>query len=161
MNEADLLLVIGASFSNHTSITPKKTIIQIDFDPHALSKFHPVAVPMFGEISRTVLLINKQSDLFVENKENQKKEIENRWRIWQEEKKKRLLEDHGKGISSVAVFDALTRLAPENAVMCVDVGNNAYLFGRYFEPKKQSFLMSGYLVSIGFALPAAMGAGRR
>ena len=33
MNEADLLLVIGASFSNHTGISPKKKIIQIDFDP--------------------------------------------------------------------------------------------------------------------------------
>ncbi|MGB5497606.1 MAG: thiamine pyrophosphate-dependent enzyme, partial [Maribacter sp.] len=43
-------------------------------------------------------------------------------------------------------------------VMCVDVGNNAYSFGRYFEPQEQDFLMSGYLGSIGFALPAAMGA---
>ena len=42
--------------------------------------------------------------------------------------------------------------------MCVDVGNNAYSFGRYFEPTNQTFLMSGYLGSIGFAFPAAMGA---
>ena len=42
--------------------------------------------------------------------------------------------------------------------MCVDVGNNAYSFGRYFEPDQQDFLMSGYLGSIGFALPAAIGA---
>ena len=40
----------------------------------------------------------------------------------------------------------------------MDVGNNAYSLGRYFESKHQSFLMSGYLGSIGFALPAAMGA---
>ena len=33
LNEADLVLVIGASFSNHTGITAKKPIIQIDFDP--------------------------------------------------------------------------------------------------------------------------------
>ena len=42
--------------------------------------------------------------------------------------------------------------------MCVDVGNNAYSFGRYFESKQHTFLMSGYLGSIGFAFPAAMGA---
>ena len=42
--------------------------------------------------------------------------------------------------------------------MCVDVGNNAYSFGRYFEVEHQSVLMSGYLGSIGFALPAALGA---
>ncbi|MDT8402292.1 MAG: thiamine pyrophosphate-dependent enzyme, partial [Bacteroidales bacterium] len=47
---------------------------------------------------------------------------------------------------------------PGNAVICVDVGNNAYSLGRYFECQQQSFLMSGYLGSIGFAFPAAMGA---
>ena len=46
----------------------------------------------------------------------------------------------------------------ERPVIAVDVGNNAYSFGRYFECKNQSVLMSGYLGSIGFALPAAMGA---
>ncbi|MFK5856273.1 MAG: thiamine pyrophosphate-binding protein, partial [Bacteroidota bacterium] len=44
MNESDLLIVLGASFSNHTGITPKKPIIQVDFDPMALSKFHKVDV---------------------------------------------------------------------------------------------------------------------
>ncbi len=41
---------------------------------------------------------------------------------------------------------------------CVDVGNNAYSLGRYFESNQHTFLMSGYLGSIGFAFPAAMGA---
>jgi len=40
----------------------------------------------------------------------------------------------------------------------VDVGNNTYSFGRYFECMRQAVLMSGYLGSIGFALPGAMGA---
>ncbi len=64
----------------------------------------------------------------------------------------------GKGLSAVSVFDALTRLAPADAVMCVDVGNNAYSFGRYFEAREHTFLMSGYLGSIGFAMPAVLGA---
>ena len=38
------------------------------------------------------------------------------------------------------------------------MGNNAYSFGRYFECDRQSVLMSGYLGSIGFGFPAAMGA---
>lgn len=157
MNEADLLLVIGASFSNHTGITPKKKLIQIDFDPLALSKFHKIDAAVWGEISVTV-------DMFLErgiqkdNKTNRSAAIVKRWDIWSMEKQKRLQEDRGEGISSIAVFDELTKQAPENAVMCVDVGNNAYSFGRYFEPKQQSFLMSGYLGSIGFAFPAAMGA---
>ena len=41
----------------------------------------------------------------------------------------------------------------------VDVGNNTYSFGRYFETRRgQTVVMSGYLGSIGFGFPAAMGA---
>ena len=44
-------------------------------------------------------------------------------------------------------------------MISVDVGNNAYAFGHYFECKPgQDVLMSGYLGSIGFGFPAAMGA---
>ena len=158
MNEADLLLVIGASFSNHTGITPKKPIIQIDFDPLAIAKFHKIDVAVYGEISRTVGLMHDAGEQLAEHKVDQAPEIAERWKIWRAEKQKRLDEQAGQGLSSIAVFDALTRLAPEDAVMCVDVGNNAYSFGRYFEPQKHRFLMSGYLGSIGFALPAAIGA---
>lgn len=89
---------------------------------------------------------------------DQRQEIAARWSIWREEKARRLSEDRGKGLSASVVFDALTRLAPTDAVIAVDVGNNAYSFGRYFEPCGQSVLLSGYLGSIGFAFPAAMGA---
>ena len=103
-------------------------------------------------------MINNSSENIAANKVNQESEIAERWDIWRNEKLKRLADDRGKGVSSIAVFEALTRLSPDNAVMCVDVGNNAYSFGRYFESKNHSFLMSGYLGSIGFALPASIGA---
>jgi thiamine pyrophosphate-dependent acetolactate synthase large subunit-like protein/nitrite reductase/ring-hydroxylating ferredoxin subunit len=157
MNEADLLLVIGASFSNHTGITPKLPTIQIDFDPLALSKFHSLEAAVWGEISVTVEMLAEQV-AGLEKKIDRRREIAARWAIWRKEKVKRLQEDKGGGVSSIAVFDALAKMAPDNAVMCVDVGNNAYSFGRYFEAKAQTFLMSGYLGSIGFAFPAAMGA---
>ncbi len=157
MNEADLLIVLGASFSNHTGITPKKPIIQVDFDPMVLGKFHAVAAPVWGEIGTTCDLICGQlggKTAAIDHRE----EIRTRWNIWREEKQNRLKDDRGEGISSIAVFDAMNRVTPANAVIAVDVGNNTYSFGRYFECKAQSVLMSGYLGSIGFALPAAMGA---
>lgn len=157
MNEADLLCVFGASFSNHTGITDHKPTIQVDFDPLALSKFHKVDAPVLGEISTTVALFEAalagNTDTI-----DQRKEVAKRWAIWRSEKAKRMIDDHGEGVSSIAIFDELTKQAPEDAVMCVDVGNNAYSFGRYFESKHHTFLMSGYLGSIGFAFPAAMGA---
>ncbi len=157
MNETDLIIVFGASFSNHTGITPKKPTIQVDFDPLALSKFHQIDAAVWGEISRTLEIFSEELQGHT-GFTDQVPEIAERWDIWKEEKKKRLTETSEKGFSSIAVFEAMNQLAPKNAVMCVDVGNNAYSFGRYFEPQEHDFLMSGYLGSIGFALPAAMGA---
>ena len=157
MNEADIILVFGASFSKHTGITPKKKIIQVDFDPLALSKFHKIDVALYGHIKRTLELLDEQL-VDKEKVENSKEEIASRWKLWRAEKAKRLEDDLGNGISSIQLIEAYTRIVEENAVIAVDVGNNTYSFGRYFECKNQSILMSGYLGSIGFALPAAMGA---
>ena len=157
MNEADLLIVFGSSFSNHTGITDHKPTIQIDFDPNSLAKFHAVDLLLWGEIGVTAQRLNKKLGTKL-SAMNQRADIRERWQIWRIEKAKRLLDRSAKGLSSIAVFDTLSRLAPEDAVLCVDVGNNAYSFGRYFESQAQSFLMSGYLGSIGFAFPAALGA---
>ncbi|RMG24021.1 MAG: thiamine pyrophosphate-binding protein [Bacteroidetes bacterium] len=157
MNEADLLCVFGASFSNHTGISSKLPIIQVDFDPLALAKFHPITVPLLGEIGVSVQAMLEQLDTGLQALDHQA-EIAGRWRIWREEKARRLRDNRGQGVSSVAVFEAMNRHTPAHAVIAVDVGNNTYSFGRYFEPSQQSILMSGYLGSIGFGYPAAMGA---
>jgi len=90
---------------------------------------------------------------------DQRDDVAARRAIWAEEKTRRMTDDRGHGVASAALFDALTRHTPEHAVIAVDVGNNTYSFGRYFECKPgQHVLMSGYLGSIGFGFPAAMGA---
>ena len=122
----------------------------------ALSKFHKEDCALWGEISETLALIEAQTNGKTTTI-NQRKEIVHRWSLWKEEKASRL-KDSGNALSSISVFDAMNKIAPANAVIAVDVGNNTYSFGRYFEPKNQAILMSGYLGSIGFALPAAMGA---
>jgi pyruvate oxidase len=48
MSRADLLVVFGASFSNHTGIATDKPIIQVDFDRMALGRFHGVDEPVSG-----------------------------------------------------------------------------------------------------------------
>ena len=157
MNEADCLIVFGASFSDHTGITAKKPTIQVDWDPMLLGKFHAVDVPVWGEIGVTAaLFLEALGD--ASGWEDRQTEIAERWSIWRQEKARREEEEQGKGISSAAVFAALARHVEDDAIVAVDVGNNTYSFGRYFECQRQAVLMSGYLGSIGFALPAAMGA---
>jgi thiamine pyrophosphate-dependent acetolactate synthase large subunit-like protein len=158
MNESDLMLVFGASFSNHTGIAPYKPIVQVDFDPMALGRFHPVTVPVLGHAGVTAALITERIRANPE-RVDQRVDVAERWAIWREEKARRLADDRMMGVGSAAVFDTMTRLVPDGAVITVDVGNHAYSFGRYFESGEgQSVLMSGYLGSIGFGFPAAMGA---
>jgi thiamine pyrophosphate-dependent acetolactate synthase large subunit-like protein/nitrite reductase/ring-hydroxylating ferredoxin subunit len=158
MNESDLLVVFGASFSNHTGIAPYKPIVQVDFDPMALGRFHPVTVPVLGHAGITAALLLQRLRPNAE-RVDQRADIAERWAIWREEKARRLADDRMMGVGSAAVFDTMTRVVPDGAVIAVDVGNHAYSFGRYFESGEgQTVLMSGYLGSIGFGFPAAMGA---
>ncbi len=159
MNEADLLLVLGASFSNHTGIYAGHPIIQVDSDRMQLGKFHQVTVPVWGEIGRTLSLIEPELDAQPPAAVDQRADVAVRREIWSAEKRSRAGDDRGHGVASAAVFEAMSRLVPEDAVIAVDVGNNAYSFGRYFECRgSQRVLMSGYLGSIGFGFPAAIGA---
>jgi thiamine pyrophosphate-dependent acetolactate synthase large subunit-like protein/rubredoxin len=157
MSQSDLLIVTGASFSKHTGIMKDKPTIQIDYDPMTLGKFHNISLPVLGEIDTTINLLTGA----LKNdppKIDQLEKLSELWNKWRQEKKNRENKFQDKGIPSASVFASMTRLVPKNAVISVDVGDNTYSFGRYFECQEQSILMSGYLGSIGFGYPAAIGA---
>ena len=121
-----------------------------------LGRFHPVALPVWGDIEEFCKLVSVKLPKVAAY--GQEAEIAERWRIWRAEKESRVSDDRGEGIAAAAIFAALTRHCPDDAVIAVDVGNNTYSFGRYFETAGQRVLMSGYLGSIGFSFPAAIGA---
>ncbi len=156
MNESDLLLVFGASFSNHTGIEPKKPIVQIDDALDRLGRFHPVEVGVLGDAGLCARALLEQ--LGSHRPPDQAEEIAVRWELWRQEKDRRGAVQGSGGMSSAELFRGLSELVPDDAIIAVDVGNNTYSFGRYFECKRQTVLMSGYLGSIGFGFPAAMGA---
>ncbi len=159
MNESDLLIVVGASFANHTGVAAYKPIVQIDDDPAAIGRFHAVARPVLGDARLTLTEIARLLDLVGDTKAtDQRPDVAARWAIWRAEKARRVADDRGAGVSAAAVFDALSRHLPADAVVTVDVGNHAYSLGRYLESAGQPVLMSGYLGSIGFGYPAALGA---
>lgn len=156
MNEADLLVAVGASFSNHTGIAPYKPIVQIDDRPDAIGRFHPVSVPVLGDASVALAMLDERVPDPVAV--DQRGDVAARWALWRAEKERRTKDDRGRGVSAAAVFAALSEHLPAEAVVTVDVGNHAYSLGRYLESQGQPVLMSGYLGSIGFGYPAAMGA---
>jgi pyruvate oxidase len=156
MNESDLLVVVGASFSNHTGIAPYKPIVQIDDEPSAIGRFDAVTASVLGDAATVMrALLDAVADA---DPEDQRQDVVERWSIWQAEKARRAADDRGRGVSAAAVFAALSDHLPRDAVVAVDVGNHAYSLGRYLESQGQPVLMSGYLGSIGFGYPAAIGA---
>jgi pyruvate oxidase len=155
MNESDLVLAVGLSFSNHTGVADYKPIIQVDDSPQAVGRFHAVTTHVLGDAATTLAMLHDEVSA---GGHRQRDDVAARWVIWREEKARRAREDRGRGVSAAAVFDSLGRYLPEDAVVCVDVGNHAYSLGRYLESAGQPVLMSGYLGSIGFGYPAALGA---
>ena len=160
MNEADALLVLGASFANHTGIYAGHPVIHVDRDPLQLGRTTGVAVPVLGDVGVTAAaLAAALPPAPGEQQADQAADVAARRALWAAEKASRARDDRGSGVASAAVFDSLSRLAPSDAVFAVDVGNHAYSFGRYHESRDgQDVLMSGLLGSIGFAYPAAIGA---
>ncbi|GAA5149678.1 thiamine pyrophosphate-binding protein [Pseudonocardia eucalypti] len=156
MNESDLLIVVGASFANHTGIAPYKPILQIDDEVSAVGRFDAVTAALVGDARLTVsALVEALGEV---KATDQRPDVAARWAIWRAEKHRRTRDDRGRGVPAAAVFDALSRHLPVDAVVTVDVGNHAYSLGRYLESSGQPVLMSGYLGSIGFGYPAALGA---
>lgn len=153
------MLVFGSSFSDHTGINEGEATIQVDNNAMRLAKRHPVTLPLKGDVGVTASMMLEALEASEARQAEMKAEVADRWNIWRREKATRQGKDLGNGIAAAALFEALTRHAPADAILPVDVGNNTYSFGRYFEPTgQQRVLMSGYLGSIGFAFPAAMGA---
>lgn len=156
MNESDLVIAVGASFSNHTGIAPYKPIIQIDDRLSSIGRFHAVAVPVVADAAAGLAALDRAATQA--RPVDQRGDVAARWSLWRAEKERRVADDRGQGVSAAAVFAALSKHLPVDAVVTVDVGNHAYSLGRYLESKGQPVLMSGYLGSIGFGYPAAMGA---
>jgi pyruvate oxidase len=156
MNESDLLVVVGASFSNHTGIASYKEIVQIDDEPSAIGRFHAVAHPVLADTALALAALTEA--VAGAAAVDQRADVAARWELWRAEKRRRVADDRGHGVSAAAVFEALSEALPKDAIVTVDVGNHAYSLGRYLESQGQPVLMSGYLGSIGFGYPAALGA---
>ena len=139
MNEADLLLVLGASFSNHTGIYAGHPIIQVDFDPLQLGKFHAGRpCRCWGDIGVAVERLRARAPGAAATRRPAPRQLAARWAIWRAEKAQpRGRRPRRRASTRAAVFAALERQIPDDAVIAVDVGNHAYSFGRYFECKGQ------------------------
>jgi pyruvate oxidase len=155
VRKADLLIVIGSSFSELTQIPEKKTV-QIDINMKMIAKNYPVEVGLLGN---SAVLIPKLTEK-VKEKQNTAylNEISRLKQEWLEQLR-READSSLKPIRPQYVMKVLNEKIAGDAVISLDVGENCWWFGRNFMMKKtQKMVMSGYLASMGFGLPGAMAA---
>jgi len=150
---SDLLIVIGASFSDMTQI-PEKRTIQIDIDPMIIAKNYSVDIGLWGNCSEIVPALISMT---VERKDPKYLvEIRTLKKQWTD-----LLEKEAdatkKPLRPQYIIKVLNEKMPGDAVISLDVGENGWWFGRNFWMKKtQKMVMSGYLASMGSGLPGAL-----
>jgi pyruvate oxidase len=155
VRKADLLIVIGSSFSELTQIPEKKTV-QIDINMKMIAKSHSVEVGLLGN---SIVLIPK---LTAKMKENQKPEYLNEISQLKEEWISQLQREADSSLKPIRppyIMKVLNEKIADDAVISLDVGENCWWFGRNFQMKKtQKMVMSGYLATMGFGLPGALAA---
>jgi thiamine pyrophosphate-dependent acetolactate synthase large subunit-like protein/nitrite reductase/ring-hydroxylating ferredoxin subunit len=154
---SDLIVVFGGGLAPHTGISDKRTVVRIDTDPLAARRnSHNVAVFALADAGSAARQLSEQCGSV--ERPALRDWLSARWAWWRERKRSRREVDAQGRLTSAAVFYELERSIAPDAIVALDVGNTTYSFGRYFEADGQRVVMSGWLGSIGFALPAAIGA---
>ncbi len=154
VEDSDLVIACGASFSDLTGIPGDKRAVHIDIDPLQLGK-HPFAVAVWGDCTIALPRIREQ----VRPREDPAvgQWLAERRREWSLQLD-READPEAVPIRPPYIMKVLSETLPEDAVISLDVGENQWWFGRNFRMKRQRFAMSGYLGTMGFGLPGAIAA---
>ncbi len=160
MHGSDCVIAVGARFddrvtANVDKFCPAAKIIQIDIDPTSISKNVAVDAPIVGDV-KSVL-----EDLIAAMNTRSIQDIST-W--WSDIKKWRSIDSlaykTSKGvIKPQSVIEALYDVTKGNAIVSTDVGQHQMWAAQYYkfdEPRR--LITSGGLGTMGFGLPAAMGA---
>ena len=165
--ECDLLIAVGARFDDRVTgkldeFATKAKIIHIDIDPTSISKNVKVDVPIVADCKSALAAVNK---LFDDEQNFSLSDEANKHLPWFEtihgwsEKHPLSYCRDGDIIKPQYVVEMLDKLTGGNAIITTEVGQNqmwAAQFYRFNHPRR--FITSGGLGTMGYGLPAAIGA---
>jgi acetolactate synthase I/II/III large subunit len=163
MDEADLIVAVGARFDDRitgklSEFAPRAKFIHIDVDPAEISKNIPAHIPIVGD-ARNVL-----EKLTVEYRatEADRGRLEEWWdriRGWQAKHPLGYADSADSEIKPQYAVQALYEATGGDAIVASDVGQHQMWTAQYFHfDKPRRWINSGGLGTMGFGLPAAMGA---
>ncbi len=163
MDEADLIVAIGARFDDRitgklSEFAPRAKFIHIDIDPAEISKNVPAHIPIVGDAKNILPRLTAE----YRSLEPDPARLEEWWtriNAWRERHPLRYDDSKDSEIKPQYMIEALYEATGGDAIVTSDVGQHQMWTAQYFhfnEPRR--WINSGGLGTMGFGLPAAMGA---
>ena len=161
-NECDVLIAVGMRFDdrvtgNVNTYARQAKIIHMDIDPAEINKNIKIDVPVLGDCKEILVELtklvreNKHTEWIASFEEHEKKEYENVI-------EKEIYPKEGP-LNMGEVVRVVSEATNNEAILVTDVGQNQMMAARYFKyTKNRSIVTSGGLGTMGFGLPAAVGA---
>ena len=163
MDEADLICAIGARFDDRitgklSEFAPRAKFIHIDIDPAEISKNVPAHIPIVGDAKNILVkLVNEYRALDADTSR-----LDEWWqRIggWQERHPLHYNDSSDSEIKPQRAIQAIYEATGGDAIVTSDVGQHQMWAAQYYAfTKPRRWINSGGLGTMGFGLPAAMGA---
>lgn len=157
VTESDLIIAIGMRFDDRVTarlsdFAPNAKVIHIDVDPAEIGKNVKVDVPIVGDIKPILKALNKGL-----NGSNHEDWV-NKMVKWKEAHPLKT-DEHGEHILPQYVIDKINEITKSNAIVVTGVGQHQmWAAQHYMYEKPNSLVTSGGLGTMGFELPAALGA---
>lgn len=164
MGSTDLLIAIGARFDDRVTgkldeFAPSAKIIHIDIDPTSISKNVKVDIPIVGDCKdalKKLLQLVKESP--IDDLEKARKPWLDQIQKWKETYPL-AYEQKDDLIKPQYVVEKLYELSEGKAIIATEVGQNQMWAAQYFHfSEPRTLLTSGGLGTMGYGLPAAIGA---
>jgi acetolactate synthase-1/2/3 large subunit len=159
----DLLLGVGVRFDDRVTgktdaFASQAQIVHIDIDPTSIRKNVPVSVPLVGDcrasLQQLIAMAPNPPDTQATDKRRQWLE---RIRAWKEAQP--LTYQQGEAIKPQYVVEQVCALTKGEAIITTEVGQNQMWAAQYYRFNHPNhFITSGGLGTMGFGLPAAIGA---
>ncbi|WP_077596077.1 pyruvate oxidase [Oceanobacillus kimchii] len=154
MDDTDLLILIGTSYPYVEFLPEGVTCIQIDNDPLQIGKRYPVNVGIAGDAQKALTWLNERITRS-ENRdflEDSQEKMAKWWKEMEEDE-----QQTSTPIKPQQIIAEVQKIAEDDAVLSVDVGNVTVWAARHFRMKTtQKFLTSSWLATMGCGLPGAI-----
>src|SRR2546421_448460 len=163
MDEADLICAVGARFDDRitgklSEFAPRAKFIPIDVDPAEISKNVPAHIPIVGD-ARNVLVKLIVEYAALEADPARLEEWWTRINSWRERHPVGYEDSKDSEIKPQRMIEALYEATGGDAIVTSDVGQHQMWTAQYFHfNRPRRWINSGGLGTMGFGLPAAMGA---